>query len=954
MTRIADLLDGDSSEAMEDTLPVSKGHPAKVFMELPGYVATSRIKEEYERLTSAIPEALNSPDERVGIWISGPPGSGKSSLAKNLAYLLAKAIPYQIFPVNLRAELAMETHADHIAEAMDRALMRELDYAEDYDLSRLEIELEKKDKLTMFEDLCQAQYKKEWRDIRRASQKLACASSLLHQLAPQTYHATETWLKAIQVRPAGRPRVQDLVDKAFALCDARRPGSSFAFILDEIGPYATLGAQRIETLRAVVAGFGRESLRQLKAGKIPGPVWIIVTAREQLQEVANHLAASRITRYRLEAHFKHQIALTTDDVREVVARHVLRKKENQKPAVRKLFRDSGASLVQNIALERSSLDTRFDEDLFVRFYPYLPHLIDLTMDILAGIRLHPNRPGPFGKSNLTIVKLTSDMLLSDRARLANQPIGALVSIDKIYSLAEADIPPKKRQEMREICERFDNDEYCPGMAGRAAKAICLLEFVKTDLPRTTKNIAALLIQNVTEEPPTFAVARILRKLEEAQFVRQTEAGWKLYDFDELRRRIASLKDLSEVVGAINPRPPGWCNDMIQAAKKALARLLRWYTKPLYEFNVSVSTSLEEVVRAVDHLTASLVALDRVSVKHAFDYLSVDMVGLEEQLAQLDKPRAPVAAPVQAHVALLHRQVKTLVDIQKTANAMDLAETMETDRSIGDRLESKVCVEKPLGDRRSDRQWQGNDRTTYITGLFGTGRRYINELMLQNIGERAKYFRDGIRLHPGPTPMIYSGHVTTKYLSRAQERPEVMKDILQSVKSGFADWIFVYRHPLDSLLTNWVWWRTYIRDGRAISGITEIYKNTSDLCIDLENHFSEFKSFADGDPEFFAALPGPRFLSFEEFVEETQLQLQSAKLALRLEDFMADPPQEFYKIVKAMSVRIDLDHLSLVPPRTKPYGHLVVMERVPQFNEFVDRLNTATKARIEEIGYRLGG
>ena len=61
----------------------------------------------------------------------------------------------------------------------------------------------------------------------------------------------------------------------------------------------------------------------------------------------------------------------------------------------------------------------------------------------------------------------------------------------------------------------------------------------------------------------------------------------------------------------------------------------------------------------------------------------------------------------------------------------------------------------------------NDKTAYIIGLFGTGRRYINELMLQNIGERAKYFRDTIRLHPGPTPMIYSGHATVRYLRRDQ-------------------------------------------------------------------------------------------------------------------------------------------------------------------------------------------
>jgi hypothetical protein len=35
---------------------------------------------------------------------------------------------------------------------------------------------------------------------------------------------------------------------------------------------------------------------------------------------------------------------------------------------------------------------------------------------------------------------------------------------------------------------------------------------------------------------------------------------------------------------------------------------------------------------------------------------------------------------------------------------------------------------------------GNDRTAYVIGLFGSGRWYINELLQQNIGERANYFR----------------------------------------------------------------------------------------------------------------------------------------------------------------------------------------------------------------------
>ena len=247
---------------------------------------------------------------------------------------------------------------------------------------------------------------------------------------------------------------------------------------------------------------------------------------------------------------------------------------------------------------------------------------------------------------------------------------------------------------------------------------------------------------------------------------------------------------------------------------------------------------------------------------------------------------------------------------------------------------------------------GNDRTAYVIGLFGTGRSYINELLVHNIGERANYFRDYICFHPGPTSMIYSGHATMKYVSRLQDSPTQTSRILEAVRLGFADLIFVYRHPLDSLLTNWIWWRTYLRDNSMIKGISQVYKNTDDLSADLEQNFLEFKAFAEGDPEFFAAAPGPPFLSFPEFVEETELHLQSATLTLRLEDFMIDPFKEFSKIAEVMSVDLDFSRLRLAPPRTKPYGYLAVKEKVSRFRDFINGLDAETKSRMEKIGYNV--
>ena len=96
----------------------------------------------------------------------------------------------------------------------------------------------------------------------------------------------------------------------------------------------------------------------------------------------------------------------------------------------------------------------------------------------------------------------------------------------------------------------------------------------------------------------------------------------------------------------------------------------------------------------------------------------------------------------------------------------------------------------------------------------------------------------------------------------------------------------------------------------------------------------------------------RFLSFAEFVEETELFIQSATLELRLEDFMIDPLKEFSKIVEVMAVNLDLSLLRVAPPRTKPYRYLDVKEKVPRFRDFINGLDAETKRRIEKIGYNL--
>src|SRR6266568_2987860 len=188
MTKIGELLERDFRRPIEEIIKVSNADEETVYTELTEYIATDRIKSEYERLFRAMADAPKTPNEGVGVWISGFFGSGKSSFAKNLGYVLANrtvlgksasalflaqvghknitnfveflnsSIPCEVFMFDVQVDLSVQTNAERIAEVMYRVLLRELDYSEDYDVADLEIELEREKKLDTLIDLCEKRY----------------------------------------------------------------------------------------------------------------------------------------------------------------------------------------------------------------------------------------------------------------------------------------------------------------------------------------------------------------------------------------------------------------------------------------------------------------------------------------------------------------------------------------------------------------------------------------------------------------------------------------------------------------------------------------------------------------------------------------------------------------------------------------------------------------------------
>ena len=560
MQTIGDLLTRDLSRKIEEIIQVDQSDEHSVYSEITEYVATDSIRDQYATLLRAVADAPAEPHESVGVWVSGFFGSGKSSFAKNFGYalqnrkvlgksfadlfkqqvdhpqvrnlldLINAKYPTEVILFDIAKEQDTRRVTQRIAEFIYAVVLRELDYAEDFDIAELEIELEAEGKLDKFIAKCKEIHKQDWRIVRKGAQRLSRASAVLHALDPALYPAADSWARTQRNRDASIT-VSKVVQRTFELFGRRRPGKAFVLVIDEVGQHVARSGDKIEDLRATVEEFGKVGRNLLKARKIPAPCWIVVTSQEKLDEVVAAIDSKRVELAKLQDRFRHRIDLAPSDIREVATRRVLAKKDGALSLLKRLYAENQGSLNAALRLERTSRQTHVSEEDFIQFYPYPPHYVDLCISIMSGIRLQPGAPRHLGGSNRTVIKQAYEMLVSDRTALAKAPVGTLVTLDRVYELVEGNLSNERRTDIHEISERFKSDSDARKWALRVAKVICLLEFVR-DLPRTEANIAAFLVDKVGDAVPLSQVRAALKKLHESQFIRDTEDGWKLQTAQE--------------------------------------------------------------------------------------------------------------------------------------------------------------------------------------------------------------------------------------------------------------------------------------------------------------------------------------------------------------------------------------------------------------------------------------
>ncbi len=553
--RIAELFRRDIYRTIEEVVKVDLDDEQVIADELDEYVATAHILDELETVLDTYQESINNPTETCTVWVSGFFGSGKSSWAKVLGYLLGNptvlgtpaaerffdrthaprlralvsTIGSQAPTLSVMLNLATGSNVvaregESIVLPVYRALLERLGYSRNFTLAELEYTLEADGKLDEFEAAFLDTVGHSWqerrftalakRDAMRALDFVYGGGSDLPGWARELVEPDidADWFAA----------------RALELLKRRGGGATrLAFVVDEAGQYVARLVQRMLDLQGLAEAFQKRH----------GQLWLVVTSQEKLDDVVDSLESRQVELARAQARFPLRVDLLPSDIDEVTGKRVLDKTGDGQRAVREVVSSHRNQLIVNVRLSSPTRLEEPGEDELIRLYPLLPYQIQLLIDAVSVRRTQGGASPTVGGSNRTLIKHAQQLITHPEHGLGNCEIGTLATLDRSYMLLEELIPTSWRAEIEQVANQYGAES----VEAQVMKVVALCVEVPA-LPLTSGNIAALLHPSVTAESNADEISDALTRLVGDDRLRETDEGYKLQspeqkDWEQVRRGI---------------------------------------------------------------------------------------------------------------------------------------------------------------------------------------------------------------------------------------------------------------------------------------------------------------------------------------------------------------------------------------------------------------------------------
>lgn len=516
---IKEMFEKEIDRDIQGVIIVGQSEAENVAQELDEYVVTKELQKHFADFFSAYKKGIVGTTPKMGVWISGFFGSGKSHFLKILSYLLAnktvgdrKAIDYFVDDKKIvdqmvlaDMKLAADTDTDVVLfnidsksdsnskqnkDAIVNVFLKVFNEMQGFCgampfLADLERKLTEEGQYNEFKQKFEEVYGEAWEDSRQDFDFIQDdVVEVLTGMDFMSEAAARNWCEK-----AAEPyqiSIEDFAKRVKAYIDRKGNNHHVVFLVDEIGQYIGEDSKLMLNLQTVTEELGKECM---------GKAWVIVTSQQDIDSVTK-VKGNDFSK--IQGRFDTRLSLSSANVDEVIKKRILEKKETPAQTLRLLYGQK-TTIIKNLITFNDGVEKKLyaDENDFACVYPFVPYQFNLLASVLTSIRTH----GASGKHLSEGERSMLAMFKESAMEYKECEVGTIIPFHAFYDALENFLDHSHRGV---IIRAYENDMINPEhrekvFAVDVLKVLFMIKYVDKVVVANIDNITSLMASNIDDD-----------------------------------------------------------------------------------------------------------------------------------------------------------------------------------------------------------------------------------------------------------------------------------------------------------------------------------------------------------------------------------------------------------------------------------------------------------------------
>ena len=511
--QIRNMFEKPIDRDIKGVIKVGQSDEENIYQELDEYVVTKELLKHFIDFFENYEKGINGNTDKMGVWISGFFGSGKSHFLKILSYLLKNSIvegkraieyftdgkkiadPMLIAKMTKAGTISSDVCLFNIdskgsakvgsgKEAIVEVFMKVFNEMQGYCgsipyLADFERQLDNEGRFEEFKEKFEENAKAPWEKKRQAFAVIQ--DKIVKTLVDMDFmseEAARNWCK--NAKSGYDLSIEKFVGLVQEYIAKKGSNHHVIFLVDEIGQYIADDTQLMLNLQTIVEDLGTAC---------HGKAWVIVTSQEDIDSITKTKGNDFS---KIQGRFDTRLSLSASNVDEVIRKRVLEKTEAAGETLRLLY-DQKESVIKNlITFTADTADKKLyaDRTDFAACYPFIPYQFSLLGQVLTAVRTY----GASGKHLSDQSRSMLALFQESTIRIMNQETGVFVPFSYFYDPLHKFIDHQHSQVITDAENRSRLNEFDVELL----KVLFMIKYVK-EIKGNVDNLTTLMISSIDDE-----------------------------------------------------------------------------------------------------------------------------------------------------------------------------------------------------------------------------------------------------------------------------------------------------------------------------------------------------------------------------------------------------------------------------------------------------------------------